>query len=296
VSNALLTEDTLVTFPEGAVAAEDTVVRSEVTDRGLALITASTPFHPVDAGWPDQGPDRGTVSWTGVGHPVTDVVIGGWDGSALFLGADIPVRRGTAGWTWLVVHLFDVLVPAPPIGTPVTLRVDPAYRAALSAGHTACHLAALALDAALAGRWRKPVEPDPLGVPAFDALANATSRIVEYGSVDTYRLGKSLRKKGFDADGLADELPRLAAEVAARVSGWIAGGGAVRVDVDGPRLSDRRRWVCELPEGIAELPCGGTHVAVLPALGRAAVRLELTDDDSTLAMTTTVLSAHPEGR
>ncbi|MFD0329581.1 hypothetical protein ACFQZC_18790 [Streptacidiphilus monticola] len=65
----------------------------------------------------------------------------------LFLGTDIPVRRGEEGWAWLVVH---VLAEPVPVGAEVELRVDAGKRGALSAAHTGCHLLALALNEALA--------------------------------------------------------------------------------------------------------------------------------------------------
>ena len=110
--------------------------------------------------------------------------------------------------------------------------VDAEHRAALSAGHTGCHLAAVALNAALAARWRKPVRTDGLGHPDFDQLAIVSSRIVPDGAVDTYRLGRSLRKKGFDVDGLADVT--AGDRGAKRTSGWPAGWRTgARVDLTG---------------------------------------------------------------
>ena len=67
----------------------------------------------------------------------------------------------------------------------MVLTVDAAHRAALSAGHTGCHVAALALNAALAGRWRKPGRADGLGHPDFDQLAIVSSRIEPDGAIDT---------------------------------------------------------------------------------------------------------------
>jgi hypothetical protein len=110
-------------------------------------------------------------------------------------------------------------------GDAVTLTVDPQRRAALSVGHTGCHLAALALNAALAGRWRKQPRVDSLGHPDFDQSAITSSRIEPFGSVDEYRLGRSLRRSGFDAAGLADDLPALTETVTATLDRWAAAAG-----------------------------------------------------------------------
>ncbi len=145
-----------------------------------------------------------------------------------------------------VVHVVAADTPVA-VGDAAAVEVDAAYRRALSAGHTACHLASLALDAALADAWRKEVAPDALGFPGFDALACASSRIGEFGSVDEYRVGKSLRRRGFDPEALADP-EAVAARANAHLAQWVATGAAIRIERDGDGLGDRRSWVCDLRE------------------------------------------------
>ncbi|MEV5560002.1 metal-dependent hydrolase [Nonomuraea wenchangensis] len=269
---------TLVTFPSGRISGRSELVGVVPVGDRHGLVVAETPFHPLDHTWPDQPADRGTVG----GTPVLDCVTGAQSATGeTFVGADIPVRRGEEGWRWLVVHVTGEAPPPP--GAEVELEVDASYRAALSAGHTACHLAALALNAALVGRWRKEAPLDRLGHPDFDAAAITSSRIVERGSVDVYRLGKSLRKKGFSAEGL--DPAAVAGEVNERLKTWVAADAPVRIDVPGPELTARRTWRCELPEGEAAIPCGGTHVARTGELG--LVQVALTLDEATLTMHTT---------
>lgn len=265
---------TAVTYPSGATHSTGTVLL--VTDAGAArsaVILDATAFHPVDTAWPDQPADRGVLRAGGVEYAIVDGVVGATDGGVLLLGRDVPVRTGTDGWTFVVAHLVEGSGPAE--GEPAEVAVDAEHRAALSAGHTACHLASLALDAALAGAWRKEVPADALGAPAFDALAITESRILPDGSRDRYRVGKSLRRKGFDPDALTD-LGALAERVNARLAEWIATGAAVRVETSGDALADRRTWVCELPGAEARIPCGGTHVSSLAELASASVALEVT--------------------
>jgi len=269
---------TVVTFPYGHVSGRSRIVGAVPVGERHGLVVTETPFHPLDHTWPDQPADRGTIG----GLPVLDCVTGARSaGGEVFLGADIPVRRGADGWEWLVVHVTGSPLAA---GTEVALEVDAGHRAALSAGHTACHLAALALNAALAGRWRKEVAPDGLGHPDFDQSAITSSRISPYASVDEYRLGKSLRKKGFTAEGL--DTGEVAAEANERLAAWVAADAPVRLDVPGPALTARRIWHCALPEGEPSIPCGGTHVRHTAELGE--VRVELSLGDQTLAMRTTV--------
>ena len=188
-----------------------------------------------------------------------DAVVAATDGEVLHLGADIPVRKGTEGWAFVVAHLVDEGT-AIAEGDEVEIEADAATRHALSAGHTACHLAALALNRVLADRWSKPAREDALGSPDFDGAAIASSRIVPNGSVDRYRLNKSLRRAGFDTASLQGDLDGLRHAVAAQLEQWIATGATVRVERDGDGLTDRRSWVCELPDGTARIPCGGTHL------------------------------------
>jgi alanyl-tRNA synthetase len=264
--------DTIVTYPAGDLTSESRVLHVEPLGEGRAAVLLDrTACHPVDAGWPDQGPDRATLG----GAQVLDCVVAATDGERLFLGADTPVRKGTEGWAFVVAHVVAAGV-APAEGDTVVIEVDAAHRAALSAGHSACHLAALALDAALTGAWSK----DNRG---FDAAANETSLITEYGSVDTYRVGRSVRKAGFDPTALDDP-----DAVAARVNEILASfSGAIRIERDGELLTDRRYWVAELPSGEARLACGGTHVGSVGELGAVTVELAAGQLEGALGLTMT---------
>ena len=280
-------EDTVVTFPVGELVASATVIHVAPHDERLAVITDRTSIHPVDSAWPDQPADAGVLRVGGEEHAIRDAVVAATDGVDLHVG-DIPVRPGTDGWTFLVAHVVDADVPVSE-GDEVELEADGAARRALSIGHTACHAASLALNRALAGRWSKAAREDALGAPDFDGIAIATSRIRPSGSIDRYRLNKSLRRAGFDPGGLADELGALASSVDATLAEWVAADARVRVERVGEHLTDRRTWVCELPEGSARIPCGGTHAGSLGELGVVHVEFELADDGGTpvLTMTTT---------
>ena len=218
--------------------------------------------------------------------PVLDCVTGGVSPEGeLSLGADIPVRRGDEDWAWLVVHVVDAPVA---VGATAELLVDAERRAALSAAHTGCHLLALALNEALAPRWRKdPGRADALGHPDFDSLAMDSSRMDTQASTDVYRIGKSLRKKGFTPDDLAAELPALTAAVNDRLATWVAAQAPVRVEAPGPELTARRRWACDLPEGPASIFCGGTHLHDLGELAALTTELRLSEDGSELTAVTT---------
>jgi alanyl-tRNA synthetase len=276
--------DTAVTYPDGDLTSTGVVVHTEpLADGRTAVLLDRTAFHPVDPVWPDQPADAGELVAGGRSYPVVDAVVGATDGSVLHVG-DAPVRTGTEGWAFVVCHIVDDASGLDE-GTPVAVRVDAARRSALSAGHTACHLASLALNEALAGLWTKDVPRDGRGNPNFDQLAITSSRIVEGGSVDEYRIGKSLRKKGFAAAELAPRLDEVTARASELLAGWVASGGAVSIVREASGLGDRRRWRAELPDGPVEIPCGGTHLQALDELARVTVRLELDEAEGAVAIT-----------
>ncbi len=282
----LPTQDTLVTYASGATRGEGVVLHVESRQDGTAVVVLdSTPAHPVDAGWPDQGPDLGQLVVDGRELTLVNCVVAATDGKQLFVGHDIPVAKGTDGWSFVVAHIVDGAPPAE--GTTVTVSIDEARRRALSAGHTACHAASLALNEAMTALWKKEPRLDARGVPDFDALAISSSTITEYGSLDIYRMGKSLRRKGF----LTQELDVEAVQSAANktLASWLDSGARVSIESDGDLLTDRRYWVCTLPTGTTRIPCGGTHAGSLSECGAISVALALEDDGGTpvLRMVTT---------
>ncbi|GAA2824197.1 hypothetical protein GCM10010441_55800 [Kitasatospora paracochleata] len=286
---------THVSFPAGAVTGTSPILAVHpLADGRRAVVTEATPFHPLDHTWPDQPADLGVLTVDGVEYPVVDCVTGaeGPAGDGLHVGADIPVRRGDEEWSWLVLHVVET-IPDEVVGKAAELSVDAERRALLSASHTGCHLLALALNAALAPRWRKdPGRADAFGNPDFDSLAMASSVMDTEASTDTYRLGKSLRKKGFTAEAadelpsLADALPALTDAVNAQLAAWVTADAPVRIEVPGPELTARRRWHCELPAGAAEIFCGGTHLHHLGELAELRTELRLSEDGSELVAIT----------
>lgn len=269
----LPTHDTLVGYPDGDLASSGTVLHVErLAEDRHAVILDRTAFHPVDTAWPDQPADHGALIVDGAERPLVDGLTGGIHEGALHVGDALPVRGGTPGWVFVVAHVLEGEPPA--VGDTVEVAVDAEHRRALSAGHTACHLASLALDAALRDAWTKPVPSDALGHPAFDQLAIESSRIHRHGSVDVYRIGKSLRRKGFAPEAL-DDLAAIETRIGAQLDAWVRSGARVSIERDAPELSARRSWVCALPEGDAVIPCGGTHLGSLDEIAGIDVRLSV---------------------
>lgn len=278
--------DTIVTFATGATEGRGTVVHSAPDSLGRPVVVVDrTPFHPVDHTWPDQPGDVGYCADNAVVD--TEMAAAGPDG-ALLVGPAIPVKRGEPGWSWFVVHRLDVVSTPPDVGVEITLKVDVERRRALSAAHTACHLSALAMNRAAATFWRKDVRLDSLGSPDLDQLAMVSSVMDLEGSTDVYRLGKSLRKRGFESAAFAEAIKAITDQVESQLTTWVKSGATVAVvDDRDMRVTAPRRWTCALADGLAEIPCGGTHVPDLAVLDGVRVDYQLTPDGTGLTVRTT---------
>ena len=72
---------------------------------------------------------------------------------------------------------------------------------------------------------------------------------------------------------------------------WIKAGGAVRIERDDTALSTRRTWVCELPNGLTNIPCGGTHLRDLAELSDITTSLTTAEIDGGLELVMETVSA-----
>lgn len=275
-------EHTRVSFVLGHHQEQASVVCCQRGETTL-LVTDFTPFHPQSHLWPDQPGDVGHARWEGGEAAIGPCRMGAIspDGE-LFVDAEIPVKRGAEGWRFVVVHPLagDHSLP---IGSRIELQVDSAARHAMSLGHSGCHLAALALNRTLTPYWSKEVsERDALGQPDFDRLAIQSSRVEPCGSREQYRIGKSLRKKGINSEGLLADLPLIEEKVNQQLTDWIAAGGEIRRSRAGEAIIDSRYWHCTLEGQEVTIPCGGTHVASLAELGEVRVTLNPSEEGFTL--------------
>lgn len=274
--------DTQVTFPRNSTVERSKILwvnTRDLTDGAAGMVVAeTTPFHPLDHTWPDQPGDTGVIDVDGRVFQVTDSVTAAVSPEGtVFLGDRIPVRRGEAGWAFVVGHVVqegEGVELAELVGEEAVLRVDADRRKALSAAHTSCHAMSLALNRAVSDLWRKEVATDSLGSPNFDQLAIQESRITTECSLDRYRLGKSLRKRGLDVAALLADVDGIAAKVNETLGEWLATPSPIHVEAPTGKLGEIRTWHCSLSTGDAHLPCGGTHLQDLQELSAITVTID----------------------
>ncbi|WP_434361317.1 alanyl-tRNA editing protein [Parasalinivibrio latis] len=259
-------------------------------DGDIYVITEATPFHPVSHIWPDHPADRGTLTVNGKLVDVKDCLTGAFNtaDSTLHVGKDIPVKRDEEGWHFVVVHLidsgFDIKT-----GDTVSLSVDADYQQALSRGHSGAHLTALALNKVLhEGYWRKAASRiDPLGHYDFHSYAEQTSFVETDRCIDSYRLGKTLRKRGLNSADMVADLADIETKVNLLLEEWLTAGEDVNMARKGDTLTDSRYWQSKAGGQDIEIPCGGTHIQSFKELGSLKITLTANGDQEVVMTTLT---------
>lgn len=278
-----------ITFHRGSIAEESFVERTFEYEGNLLVVTAETPFHPRDYQWPDQPADRGVaIDASGERFSVRDAVFTaiGADGS-VFADKDIPVKKGETDWLLCVGHVLDSGCGFAR-GDKITLEAESGYRKGLSRVHSATHVMSLALNRTLASFWSKEAPLlDALGQPCFDSLAMARSAIGPEFCTDQYRLGKSLRKKGFSAKELGAHLKECESIINRLLSEWMSFDSPITIVAADNALASRRLWRTKVSDLTAEIPCGGTHVGSLSEIGAISVSMEMPDEETLIVKTVT---------
>jgi len=281
---------TQVTFTQGVHQLLSRVQYSRQHDDCTLVVTEATPFHPASHIWPDHPADKGTLSIATTHYEIINCLTGAWDCSnqQLYVGTDIPVKRGEPGWHFVVVHQLPAGVKLT-YGSEVTLSVDATYQQALSRGHSGAHLAAMALNKVLQQDfWRKAATRlDALQHYDFHGYAEETSFVAEDTCVDIYRMGKTLKKRGFNKDDFLSALPQVQARVNAQLDYWRASGVTISMAREGDNLTDSRYWSCIIDDTKVCMPCGGTHVQSMADFSSLAIELRLNDQGNVEMVTTT---------
>ncbi|PMJ95511.1 metal-dependent hydrolase [Vibrio sp. 10N.261.55.A7] len=264
----------------------DSVVQLiEKNNNQLNVVTRETPFHPVSHIWPDHPADKGQITVCGRTLDVDSCLVGAVEVSTntLYVGSEIPVKRDADGWAFVVVHCIKDCNLEINVGDCIRLEVDKDYQQALSRGHSAGHLAYLALNKILTeSYWRKDADrKDPHGNYDFNSYAQVTSFVTEDTCHDVYRLGKTLRKRGLNSAQMIEDLVLIAERVNQQLEYWIQSNAVVMMSCEGEFLTSSRYWSCDLGEGAkATIPCGGTHITSLEEFHTLKVTLIQLDEQN----------------
>ncbi|MEC6909492.1 alanyl-tRNA editing protein [Photobacterium piscicola] len=295
ISTPIMINPTTVFFTQNRWQIITTVVCSIVTENGGTwIVTEQTPFHPVSHIWPDHPADRGDLVFQTEQYTVIDCVVGAIEIATqqLYIAADIPVKRDTDGWVFVVVHHIASAVTLC-VGEEVTLVVDKAYQQSLSRGHSGGHLSSLALNKVLhTDFWRKdPSRRDELGYYDFHSYAQEKSIVSENCSTDHYRLGKTLRKRGLNSAEMVANLAEITLRMNQQLAQWLQLATPIVMRREGDALTDSRYWQCDLgDEGIIEIPCGGTHATSLAEYHALTVKFEIISEQEIVMITTATVA------
>lgn len=277
-----------VTFHKGSCQEKTFVVALVQHGENFIVIVETTPFHPRDYRFCDQPQDRGYIEDVqGKRYPLADVVFVGISPEGIFsVDEEIPVKKNEPGWYFCVGHVIHGDRPTLSSKSPITLQVDETNRSALSRAHSAAHMMALSLNRTLAPLWLEESPcPDALDAPDFDHVTLESSSVSPMHCRDVYRIGKSLRKKGFAGDSLKADLKRHEDELNALIEKWLLEDVPVVVRADGDDLTSFRSFCTRIEGRSVEIPCGGTHVRSLREIGNVLVRLSMPDDTTLQADT-----------
>ncbi len=284
-------ESTIVLYPSGACESPATIVGGYVDriENKTIIFTDKTVFHPVDHKWPDQPADEGSITLDSNEHVVKDCYIVAYnkEDQLLYVGSNIPVGRFEPGWIFLVAHEVSTVVDLSiAIGNSCYLAVNEVYRQNLSKVHTGVHLASLALNAAVNDLWKKDVLRDDLGHYDFDQRFIISSKISVQESVDTYRLSKSAKRKGFLVSDFFENIAGIESSVNQIISEWITETGSIFITpTEGP-LTQKRQWVWYRNDLQVTIPCGGTHLENINNLNAVSVILSRINDGPEFIMIT----------
>lgn len=245
------------------------------------VVVDSTPFHPVSHIWPDHPADKGTLATRAQQYEVNECLVGAIELSSMTLYVDkaIPVKRDAEGWVFVVVHRLARQVELA-IGQTVLLTVDKPYQQSLSRGHSAGHIASLALNKVLTeSYWRKDADRrDGLGSYDFNSYAQELSVVSAECCFDRYRLGKTLKKRGLNTADVLANLNDIESRVNQQLAQWLAMPTDVEMKLEGPYLTSSRYWQCQLDGVNVVMPCGGTHINSTAEV--SAMRVELQANES----------------
>ncbi|WP_391528293.1 hypothetical protein [Photorhabdus akhurstii] len=253
---------TEASFMLGTLTLESHIIGVMKYEDGTLLITQDSPFYPKNYKWPDQLHDNGIISIGDKELAVTKVYTAGLIDSHLYIDQEITKQTTSPDKIMPAHYLPDLhgISETDLIGKTVTLSVNDETRYKVSAAHSMAHFMSLALNKATNHIWSKVYDTDDLGSYNLDKAAIYQSSITELKSVDIYRFGKSLKKKGFDKNILIENLDKINREVNNTLNNWLSQGAEITIEYKSKEINDTRLWKSTIDSKVVTIPCGGTHI------------------------------------
>ncbi|MEW6685791.1 MAG: hypothetical protein AB1393_06240 [Candidatus Edwardsbacteria bacterium] len=267
------------------------------------LVTDKSPFHPLDYFWKDQPGDRGLIKTEDVTLKISDTVT--WpiqkQSQTLSYSPNLNIKRSDPNYILLTAHVIETITKGGDIfpleeifslgliGKNVRMEVDKEYRDSLSRPHSASHLMSLALNKVLDPLWRKDYSRDSLGNRNFDSAAISRSTISPNVSTDTYRLGDSLRKKGFSSDVLLANIEEYSKKIEETIAEWCKLKDVeVIMNGKGDFLGSYWTWNTIVDGKNVSIPCGGTHVGRIGEIVPISIEMKYNAETKEMTIVTSI--------
>jgi|GEM_PF-184852 len=291
-----------VCFPAGKTQLQTKIVDVIEHNNLTWLVLEETPVHPRDFRWPDQPRDKARFSLHDLdlkdsnqsSFPLIDAVKILYTTQGYLIDTDIKYsQKEMPEDAYLVVgHCIDASqIDIDNIqalkGQNLAVIVDESQRAAYSTGHSIGHLFSFALNEILSPYWRKPVPTDARGFQDFVSLSLDESKVSNFSTTDKYRLGKSLRKSGFNTADMLAQLPQIMGTIETTLAQWLALQPIAWIESQGLGLGDSRVWHCTIGSESLSMFCGGTHLKSFADIQKIDIKYNFDAQLKTLAVTVT---------
>ncbi|WFQ78470.1 hypothetical protein PXH59_12115 [Xenorhabdus sp. SF857] len=275
-------------FMTGQLSLDAIIIEAFKYNNGYIVITSNSPFYPKNYKWGDQKSDIGVIvlnnQAVNIVKTYTAVIID----SMIYIDHDIPKK----------LNIEDKLIPAhyleslnglecqSIVGAKVKLSVDAEVRHKISAAHSMAHFMSLALNKVTNKYWNKDYDKDSLENYNLDKAAIFKSSISELKSIDTYRLGKSLKKKGFDKASFLESIVSINEEINLILKNWLVTGSEIRVEYTSQDIGSLRLWKSTVENRPVVIPCGGTHIKNTEEIQDIKVEIKPEESDEYIVITT----------
>ncbi len=284
--NELLTAE--ASFMLGTLTLESHIIGVMKYEDGTILIAKDSPFYPKNYKWPDQLYDNGIIVIGNKKFAVTKAYTAALINDHLYIDQEITKQDSPPNKIIPAHYLPDLqeFSELDLIGKTVTLSVNYETRYRVSAAHSIAHFMSLALNKATNSIWSKVYDTDDLGNYNLDKAAIYQSSITELKSVDIYRFGKSLKKKGFDKNILIENLDKINREVNSTLNNWLTQGAEITVEYKSKEISDTRLWKSTIDSTVVTIPCGGTHINNINEVKGVNVEIKIGESVDFIQITT----------